>query len=61
MMHRTIAVAILAYIQVSAVNAQGGSKGRPIKYICPKDDGQQYTTYVVAAPPHKQPLCVFLS
>ncbi|KAK8060663.1 hypothetical protein PG996_010593 [Apiospora saccharicola] len=44
MMHRTIAVAILAYVQVSAVNAQGGSKGRPTRYVCPKDHGLQYTT-----------------
>ncbi|KAK8033642.1 hypothetical protein PG991_003040 [Apiospora marii] len=44
MMHRTIAAAILAYVQVISVNAQGGSKGRPIRYVCPKDDGLQYTT-----------------
>ncbi|KAK8042959.1 hypothetical protein PG994_013442 [Apiospora phragmitis] len=44
MMHRTIAVAILAFIQFSAVNAQGGSKGRPPKYKCPEDHGVQYTT-----------------
>lgn len=44
MMHRTIAVAILAYLEVTAVNGQGGSKGRPPKYNCPEDNGLRYTT-----------------
>ncbi|KAK8867590.1 pan domain containing protein [Apiospora arundinis] len=44
MMQRTIAVAILAYTQVNAVNAQAAAAGRPPKYLCPQDNGLKYTT-----------------
>lgn len=47
MMQRTIAVAILAYTQVNAVNAQAAAAGRPPKYLCPQDNGLKYTTYVI--------------
>ncbi|KAI1081425.1 hypothetical protein F5B20DRAFT_579289 [Whalleya microplaca] len=43
MMQRTVAVAVLTYLQLTAVDAQG-SKGRPIRYVCPQDNGLQYTT-----------------
>lgn len=50
MMHRTIALAVLAYFQVTAVNAQAAAAGRPSKYECPKDHGLKYTTYVTKHP-----------
>ncbi|KAK9783904.1 hypothetical protein SCAR479_00463 [Seiridium cardinale] len=46
MLLKTAVVAILAYLQLGAVNAQG-SKGRPQpvkQYRCPQDDNSQYTS-----------------